>query len=86
MRFHGAKILTLNTVSSLLFSFPLLDRKQSFQSKFLPFPSPFSFPMSMWGIGLGLKYVPTWVGSDSEGMKRQAHPVTFLASISVPIN
>ena len=42
--------------------------------------------MSMWGIGLGLKYVPTWVGSDSEGMKRQAHPVTFLASISVPIN
>ena len=36
-------------------------------------------------IGLGLKYAPMWLGSGSEGVKQQFHPVTFLVSISVSL-
>lgn len=80
MRCHREKLLTLNKVSFLFLSW---TRKQSFQSRFLPFPSLFSCVCV--DIGLGLKYAPMWPGSGSEGVKQQVHPVTFLVSISVSL-
>ena len=69
----------------LCFTFPLLDKKTVTSKEISSLSWSFVFPHVHVGRGLGLKYTQTWVGSDSEGVKPQAHPITFWVSISVSV-